>query len=213
SNFTRSNAPYTPSNPDFLSRPRAASLPSGSKPHPARDSTSNSRPDAIQEISEPATPENTTPPGPSPRDSALSKMLRMTPSADDGEFASVPQPEENEEVRQSPISDVVVEDMDEEPATEETALLRRRPSSTYSKHDYAAVEDVEGQISPERGRWQKVHEIVPDISAHGQQVLRIAANPKSWDREAIGAAAGKAGAMLSAVFLGTLLNLLDALSY
>ncbi|KAK5164727.1 hypothetical protein LTR04_001648 [Oleoguttula sp. CCFEE 6159] len=180
---------------------------------PPRDSTSNSRPDAIQEISEPATPENTTPPGPSPRDSALSKMLRMTPSADDGEFASVPQPEENEEVRQSPISDVVVEDMDEEPATEETALLRRRPSSTYSKHDYAAVEDVEGQISPERGRWQKVHEIVPDISAHGQQVLRIAANPKSWDREAIGAAAGKAGAMLSAVFLGTLLNLLDALSY
>lgn len=92
--------------------------------------------------------------------------------------------------------------------SEQTSLLsktRPRPS-----HDYGAIEDVEDQPGATR-RSPKFLATKMSKFAHGSRILF---NPKAWDRRAI----WREGvvypvSLIPSVFLGLLLNILDALSY
>ncbi|EDN03826.1 predicted protein [Histoplasma mississippiense (nom. inval.)] len=94
------------------------------------------------------------------------------------------------------------------PDTERTALLN--PSRTKSWDDRTAPIDVEGQIT----RYNKPLDKLRAICARGGSQCFHRLNPQAWDRRVI----WRKGivypiTLLPAVFLGLLLNILDALSY
>lgn len=93
----------------------------------------------------------------------------------------------------------------EEPATERTSLLAEAPQLKHG-HGYGAAGDVENQTFETKRR---------DVSGSDiARRCRVLFNPKCWDRRTV----WKEGvvhpiSLLPAVFLGLLLNVLDALSY
>lgn len=95
------------------------------------------------------------------------------------------------------------------PTTERTALL---PKVTPPKplHNYGSVEDVESQDpmgKRERSAFQ-------EALSHVSSCFRVLASPKSWDGRAVWKhSIVHPVSLLPAVFLGLLLNILDALSY
>ena len=94
----------------------------------------------------------------------------------------------------------------EDPATETTSLLGKAPRSRYDS-SYGSAGDIENQSS---GTKRKPSVFCCDFS----RCFRVLLNPKCWDRRVI----WKEGvvypvSLIPAVFLGLLLNVLDALSY
>ena len=93
----------------------------------------------------------------------------------------------------------MVED-EEEGETESTALLA---PSTSRGSGYKSIGYPERRWSASKSTWYKIRESIASTWSHVK-------HPGSWDIQNI--AKGSVGAF-SAVFLGVLLNLLDALSY
>lgn len=96
----------------------------------------------------------------------------------------------------------------EDTSTEQTSLLPKstsRPSRTYG-----AASDVEGQVYTPKETSSAIPNALSTISAS----FHVLAHPKTWDRRVV----WQRGivhplSLLPSVFLGLLLNILDALSY
>lgn len=106
------------------------------------------------------------------------------------------------------VPDTDVTDPDD-PATERTSLLAKAPQSKCD-NGYGAAGDVENQNCGTKRRQSVFGAPGHDLT----RCFRVLVNPKCWDRRTI----WKEGvvhpvSLLPAVFLGLLLNVLDALSY
>ena len=100
--------------------------------------------------------------------------------------------------------------LDSEQATESTALLKTPSTKQYGLVD----EDTERQGLWSRHSHHKVRAKIDQARERSRYLLQVASHPKSWDAKRIWRQGFVYPAsLLPAVFLGLLLNLLDALSY
>ena len=117
------------------------------------------------------------------------------------------------------IPDLVVENAEEEhAATEQSPLLghRRQSSSVQVKLGGDGAEDaeLESQQPRKTGPLARLRQSFENTQHSWTHAWRIASNPKAWDgRQVFDSVVVKPVCVMPAVFLGVLLNLLDALSY
>jgi SulP family sulfate permease len=172
----------------------------------------STRPGVIPEISEPTSPEEqdseaaaNDEDGPS-SGSALTNLFRSkkrpVPSS---HFSTRPKDSQPKGSRSNghEVPEIRVDDgdTDEEPESEHTALLGS--SQSRSHRQYKSIDYLERQWVSSKGRWSRMGS---SVRSNWESVQ----HPSRWDyNNMIKASAGS----LSAVFLGVLLNLLDALSY
>lgn len=188
---------------------------------PKKGETREAIPAIIEEHSEPVSPEATPQRESPPQVSHLSELLSDSEPAPQppspipaNATPHLPRP-------QSMVPSLLVSEAEEDGngATEVSPLLRRRPSSS-STRKYGSdsgdghAEDVESQRVHRTGTWQKLHHAYPSLHNLVTRTCHTVSNPKSWDvKHAARAAIVKPALVMPAVFLGVLLNLLDALSY
>ena len=183
----------------------------------SRHDSNGRRHEPIEERSEPVTPEGKSPPA--PRSSELTAALQhhspsgfLDPYEVDSESSA-----SGTTARPHPPEVVVTgdesEDEDDE-ATERSALLPRARLPSYRKQTYDAAPQTEEQPVGKAGTWNRLGHHYPSVHALALRVRHVALNPKTWDMRAVGRTVIlRPASMLPAVFLGLLLNLLDALSY
>lgn len=173
----------------------------------------------IPEVSEPASPENSSGSDKSPGISALSKMLRQSPPSisppqQAEEAAGKPADTENENEASLDRGRLIITSNGVQ-QDERTPLLGKDPIEHRHHPDWIRGEqDLEQQEMRRKGSWPKFRNVILQSKEKGLDVVRKVINPKSWDRkviwnEALVAPVG----YLPAVILGLLLNVLDALSY
>lgn len=109
----------------------------------------------------------------------------------------------------SVLPDVMVSDADETDATESSPLLPREHLTSYHKPRHESEPDVEEQAKYKPGTWNRLGHHYPDFRHARKKVSRAIRDPRFLLRKVI----VEPVFMLPAVFLGVLLNLLDALSY
>lgn len=210
--------------------------------HARKDST---LPDAIEEVSEPATPDaasqltKTSP----PTISALTGLLRHS-SATSSASGTYSQDKAGQVTPGDDSSQqVAVHDNDAEGPTESSPLLGKRPS--LEPH-YGDIGDLEGQATLRRGSsgvrarrggshdglraapvkaldsirqapsrtWKRIRRNTAPVILAGTRFIRTAISQKSWDKRTIyNEAVKKPARALPAVVLGSMLNLLDGMSY
>ncbi|KAL1585358.1 hypothetical protein WHR41_05915 [Cladosporium halotolerans] len=171
------------------------------------------RHDPIAERSEPVTPDGSGEPPPVASD--VAEMLARTPENENPSLLPSPFPRHQGFRRPSEsVPDVVISSEGGEEPTERTGLLPRGRISGDRKRNSVAEADVEDQtIDRKAGIWNGTGHQYPSLRQIGNRV-RKAANPKTWDTAAIfHDVVYRPVTMVPAVFLGLLLNLLDALSY
>ncbi|KAL4936261.1 hypothetical protein BDV06DRAFT_96015 [Aspergillus oleicola] len=97
---------------------------------------------------------------------------------------------------------------EEDPSTERTSLLAR--PSVSRLRSYGGVSDVEGQVYAPK----ETHGALPNALSRVSKSFQVLARPKSWDRRTVWRqGVVRPLSLLPSVFLGLLLNILDALSY
>ncbi|KAF4556958.1 Sulfate permease-like protein 5 [Elsinoe fawcettii] len=104
---------------------------------------------------------------------------------------------------------------DEDMTSEHTPLLSAERSAAHIKPPLSEdghETDLESQ-NTDLGRWHRIKLPHRQWRDHVIKAHQIILNPKSWDRQKLSQAALRPVFVLPAVFLGVLLNLLDALSY
>lgn len=175
----------------------------------------------IQEVSEPVSPESKPSSLKGPGASALTDMLKRSPpntppksGDEDGEEAEERDTSSGEESPRQRRLENASNDAGAEP-TERTSLLRKEPRYETHHPDWIRGEqDIEGQETKRGPAWPKLRNVVMWPREKGMEVARIMVDPKAWDKKAIFQHAVKEPiAAIPAVILGTLLNILDALSY
>ena len=153
-------------------------------------------------------PELTSGPGSSedaPVSSALTEAIRSQPQRR-GTSASKSNAEMQEGTR---VPDLVISDEDDSNVDESSALLPRERLPSHRKPQQESESDVEEQARYEPGTWNRLGHHYPSLRNARKRVLRIVRDPRKLARKVI----VEPVFMLPAVFLGLLLNLLDALSY
>ncbi|KAK5116002.1 hypothetical protein LTR62_000458 [Meristemomyces frigidus] len=111
------------------------------------------------------------------------------------------------------ISDVGDADGDRTP-TERTALLPQARLSIRRKPTRDTEDAVEDDGTKPIGTWDRLGHHYPSVHKLVSTVRHTVLNPRSWKPRAIGQTViVEPAKMIPAVFLGLLLNLLDALSY
>lgn len=110
------------------------------------------------------------------------------------------------------VPEVVIDDVDE--ANEQTPLLDRRDSHKPTIPETPDEPgDVEGQIHRPRHQ-NKLVQSLETARRRTRRACLVLFTPKSWDRKVIWQKGVKEPVgLLPCVFLGVLLNVLDALSY
>ncbi|GAD95673.1 sulfate transporter family protein [Paecilomyces variotii No. 5] len=160
---------------------------------------SSSATEGLKEI--PELPSAQVAPSRQPSSSALTEMIRNSPPSDtdgqeDGEGQATPRPA------------LTVMDESEASDNEQTSLIRK-PSRSSPQHGYGSMGDIENQIPV-----TKRQNIFTLAHSKGEQFRRFVLNPKSWDRRTVWEeGVVRPISLLPSVFLGLLLNILDALSY
>ncbi|EZF46076.1 hypothetical protein H112_00920 [Trichophyton rubrum D6] len=174
---------------------------------------SRSRPEAIEERSEPTTPRGSAFPS-FVGESALTAMLRSSPTSPLKKSTSAPVQSKRDSTIQEPNED-----------DDETALGHRPVASmpriidpeqaplikVHSSSKYGAIPDGPEDFGPQR----------PDLASLGRWMAskppawaKTICNPRTWDKKFIYEnGVHLPVSLLPAVFLGLLLNILDALSY
>lgn len=146
--------------------------------------------------------------------SALTEMIRQSPPTDDEHGSGNGSVDEH--IRSGPPSiSVIAEESENDEAehNERTALLHKRSVSSGPK-DYGLGSDLEGQIKVVDSVRNNFRHSVRRGLHRAEAIFYITTHPKSWNRKAIWEAGVKRPVeVLPAVFLGLLLNILDALSY
>lgn len=192
-----------------------------------RDSIDSNLPE-VQEVSEPVSPaaRSSSPPrkpstgadedddnGLLSSSSALTNMIRKSRSnlALD-RMESEQKSREEEEPREIHNPEFAIEDVDG-PADERTPLISRPSQNAGDSLKKAQSNDVEGQVTVLRKSTQ-FSRLLSEAQEKATGAWQIAKNPKGWDRKVIFQKAIKEPiGLLPCVFLGVLLNVLDALSY
>ncbi|KAK7987731.1 Arp2/3 complex subunit- actin nucleation center [Apiospora arundinis] len=213
-------------------RPRASS-----SPHPGHDNsaapqqhdigeTSGAGADgAIQEVSEPSSPESeedyTPPDGPS----MLANMLKNSPPQTDSETDMDDEPRtadsRERQARPTTRSDTrkkasLVLDLDG--PSEQTPLLiaqsnGSRPIDSPALSEIADLSDLESQ-KPKHQGWSSTYGSMRGAATERLHGVVSVLNPKTWDKKAIvEEAVMHPLRCLPSVIVGLLLNILDALSY
>ncbi|PGH12104.1 hypothetical protein AJ79_04503 [Helicocarpus griseus UAMH5409] len=161
------------------------------------------RPEPIAESSEPQSPTKNPPLSPKYGTSALTTMIRGSTPSDHGDGW-------NEELIPEDYSHpaLTISCDSTAPDTEQTSLIRR--ASRTKSRDYGTAQgDIESQTarSVPFGKFRA-------MCTKGSSWCRRRLNPKTWDRRTI----WRKGiiyptSLIPSIFLGLLLNILDALSY
>lgn len=103
------------------------------------------------------------------------------------------------------------DDSDDVNMGERTPLLPRARLPSHRKQRYDSGPSIEA--GPSGGIWNRIGHHYPSFSK-AKSVVRVLSNPKGWDLQQVASTVIVAPVKtLPAVFLGLLLNLLDALSY
>ncbi|KAK5120955.1 hypothetical protein LTR85_005739 [Meristemomyces frigidus] len=169
--------------------------------------------ETIEERSEPPTPNGDM--ASAPASSELTEALRKQGHSgylDADELESNAATSRENSTPQVP--EVVVTDDDTANATEASPLLPRERLSGPRKQAYDTAPDVEDQSTLNIGTWNRLGHHYPSIHYLTSRFRRTVLSPKSWDFRQIGRTVVlQPVSTLPAVFLGLLLNLLDALSY
>lgn len=167
------------------------------------ESNTSSRPEAIQEVSEPTSPQSSPSSQKSQCLSALTELIRNSPPTEEDSHGT----DEDESPTTAGVQPVTVREGIISQPSERTTLLGKRTA-------YGSIKDLEGQhlARPElsnriRAVWQRSKE-------QTARIVRTASNPKSWDRQDIlEYCVRQPASFVPPVILGLLLNILDALSY
>lgn len=151
----------------------------------------------------PQLPSTQVAPSRQPSSSALTELIRNSPPNDTGS-------QEDGEGQLTPRPALTVTDESELSDNEQTSLIRKPSRSSIQQQGYGSIGDIENQ-GPAIRRKENIFTLA---HSKGEQFRRFVLNPKSWNRRTI----WKEGvvrpvSLLPAVFLGLLLNVLDALSY
>ncbi|KAF1989403.1 hypothetical protein K402DRAFT_271658 [Aulographum hederae CBS 113979] len=179
---------------------RAPSTYSESEQEDGRDSMSSSRPNAIEEVSEPVSPDfPATSPQRPPPGSNLTKLIQNSP----------PQESSDDEIRKShdgddiSISVLPPREVEDITADETTPLVSNTGSlGRYMKRTYNDTGEVEQQTYRKKG-WRG--------GSFAQFKSHL--HPKAWSVQDAKLGVLSVVYSIPAVILGLLLNLLDALSY
>ncbi|KAF5516099.1 Uncharacterized protein CGCS363_v000574 [Colletotrichum siamense] len=187
--------------------------------------------DTIQEVSEPASPEEGEEEIPEDGPSILTSLLKRSPPQSHREPSPDARPhsqQSHSEVdepkpkrspsreRPEPEPEVqrLYEAVVEEP-TERTPLIPRLSSDSFSTDGSTNGVDVEGQKQMPKKHWFRgLKDLTVNVEDHIVHGVQIATSPKIWDRKVLWQNAVVAPvSCLPAVIVGLLLNVLDALSY
>ena len=159
-----------------------------------------SRPDVIQEASEPPSPTNAFSTFPSRSKNSILSRPFASPSNDEVH---------GHQQHQSPHAHK------EDTTDENTPLLHqsRQPATKQDLKDVIRSSDLEGQnVQPEKVN--KFQQLRTHFCAQCDAGFHVAINPKRWDPKSMWQECVQHPLeLLPCVFLGTLLNVLDALSY
>ncbi|KAI9708422.1 MAG: hypothetical protein M1828_002985 [Chrysothrix sp. TS-e1954] len=211
--FSSSSSGSSAVRQDSLAQDRTESLFGFEGNRERRESADKSRPEVIEETSEPVSP-NDDPSNRSsgPGDSALSSMFRHKPN-------------DGVEIKGDSTRTILgkVRDQSSHPAQSEessrtdesTPLLgqARVVPRVYDLKDDGAVTDVEGQASSRKTR-NRLQQTVTDCRTWMTARKHTLSNPKGWRFRMVWQRTIKDPiSLLPCVFLGLLLNVLDALSY
>ena len=159
------------------------------------------RPEVIQEQSEPVSPEAAP--------SHLPEMLWNEDAQHEDQLRKRPRP-------YSHVPSLVISEADGEGANEDSPLLSGSGSvSLYKTLDGAQEDgDIERQTLPRVKSWQKLQHAYPSLRKLAFDTYHVASHPKEWDtKQLFKNIIVKPASVMPSVFLGLLLNLLDALSY
>ncbi|EXJ58851.1 hypothetical protein A1O7_06281 [Cladophialophora yegresii CBS 114405] len=179
----------------------------GSSPPSSTASSDDGYPDVIEEVSEPVTPEGSEEDHPGdPAVSGLTAMIQDSSGKQEEEHTSKTDTSPRKKLN-DPTSSNMLESTH---ADERTALLTERKADTIQ---YGRVTDIERQNDTDRqgvGVRQKLRTSVDKLHSCGY----VLSHPKTWSARTIyREAVVHPVSLLPAVFLGLLLNILDALSY
>lgn len=198
------------SDSDLRSERRTVSLHYDSEGGDRRDSLDSSLPEIIREVPEPESPEDA---GYTEEQETSKDSIRDTLAARTWRSISVSGDHSSRDdlAASSSIPAVVVEDTDTSNVDETTALLPKAslPSTGFRR---AYKDPSEAEEQPSRGKGT-----LREISLLPQTIWSKLSHPKTWSPKAVGSGVLHGGTAivtaLPAVFLGWLLNVLDALSY
>jgi len=196
------------SDPEISVRPRTGSIHSESEQGDRRLSVDSSRPDVIEEVSEPTSPEEITPSAHPTARSALSNLIRTSPPNELEDYIGAGGREEYRDNEGRGRPRIIVEDTEEQAMHETTPLLgKARSPAEQGKPHFDEPSEAEQQFIHGKGTLAKVRYF-------GKRAVHTISHPKTWDRQAIWRhAVVEPFVAIPAVFLGLLLNILDALSY
>ncbi|KIV88527.1 hypothetical protein PV10_08203 [Exophiala mesophila] len=176
----------------------------GSSPPASDASSDDGHPDPIQEVSEPVSPQESEDGQPQDPISELTMMIQNAPQ-DEPESAPNGH-EKNKHVQDSPQTRTREDNIQPAEPSERTRLLGDRRSSVQ----YGQLNDLERQHLTKRSHQDKWRKTLENTKA----CLYTLSHPKTWNPRTIyHEAVAHPVSLLPAVFLGLLLNILDALSY
>lgn len=183
------------------------------------ESNDATRPDVIREVSEPVSPGSLESFPKSPPVSALSELIRNSPSIEEGSVeesmeGSVDTDEEEEYNSEGVMAVTVDKGIISQPTERTGLLLRRVMTGPGRSPTYDSIPDLESQKFSGMGVTSRIREVVTRTRVHSGLVIRRISNPKSWNRQAIWHYGFcRPIGYVPPVILGLLLNILDALSY
>ena len=197
----------------FLSNSGIARNFSPDRSTPSTDMSRSRRHEIIEERSEPVSPAGSSEDGPA--SSKLTEALRKHQPRDiRANYIADLDRTDTQSHSKSEIPEVVISSDDDTDVDETTPLMPREHLPSYHKPRYDERADVEDPLKDKLGTWNRLGHHYPSLRGLGSRVYRVALNSKSWDlRMLTRKVIVEPVSMLPAVFLGLLLNLLDALSY
>lgn len=167
------------------------------------ESNSSPRPEAIQEVSEPTSPSSSHSSQQSQCQSALTEMIRNSPPTEEDSHGT----DEDELPATADVHPVTVQEGIISQPSEQTTLLGKRTA-------YGSIKDLEGQQVARPEPKSRIRVAMQQSKAQTARIVRVASNPKSWNRqEILEYGIYIPASLVPCVILGLLLNILDALSY
>lgn len=172
----------------------------------------SSRPEAIPEVSEPASPKSMRSKRYSPPPSALSAMLKGSGTLEDEDDDELFTVSSLDDGLVQPV--VVSEGIISQPSERTTLLLKKAAYGSEHAPDYGSTHDLENQKVAEETAMTKIRRALTQTQEKGVRIGQTVVSLKSWDKRAIWVHMIRQPAnYVPPVILGLLLNILDALSY
>ena len=167
------------------------------------ESNTSPRPKVIPEVSEPTSPQSSYSSQKLQCQSALTELIRNSPTTEGDSHGT----DEDEILATAGVHPVTVREGIISQPSERTTLLDKRTA-------YGSMKDLEGQQVTTPEPTNRTRAVLIQFQGQAARVVRVASNPKSWDRQHIlEYGVRQPASFMPPVILGLLLNVLDALSY